>query len=832
MKNGLLKKILPHFIAIVVFLIVSVLFAKPALEGKVLNQHDVVGWKGVSQGAFDYKEKHGHFPLWNTNVFSGMPNYMIAMEGKSIMPDLNKIISLGLPQPINFFFIACLCFYILCQALGVRNIIAVLGALAFAFATYNPIIIGAGHITKMYAIAYSPLFLAGLILTFEKKYWLGLAVTTLGAYSHIGANHPQISFYVFIVAFAIGLTYAIRWIRRKDWKHFGIALGITFLSVAAALTGSALAFLTSQEYAKATIRGGRSVSIQGDTVVVAKSEGLDTAYAFSYSLAKGEAVTLLMPNAYGGGTKNRYDEKSKVFEKLVARGAPEANAAQIADSLPKFWGDTGSTAGGPLYAGVIICLLALIGFVLYKHPLRWGLLTVSVLALFMAFGKNFLDLNLFLFEHVPFYNKFRAPSMTMVILQITIPIMAVLSLQYLLHRENSHAKLQQDFRKILYATGGLFVVLIGMYLMLDYRSAFDQQIIANRWDDSGTDEIGRLIVNAMREDRKSLFGMQILRTLAFTALVLGLLYMFMKRRINAFWVALILAAVTLIDQFAVGKNYLQDEQYGFKDEAETNFSKSAIDNQLLADTSHFRVYHEWPEKFSASDYKVSVFHKAVGGYHPAKLRIYQDIIEKYLMMGADPQVLNMLNAKYIIVQNPQNGQEMVIPNPEAYGPAWFVKYVSLVKDDAEELQGIGKTNLKDTALVQNSFAKDVIQPQWDSAATIQLTKFDNDTMVYNVDCTTRQFAVFSEVYYAAGWNAYIDEKKVNYVKANYVLRGLSVPAGKHVIKFIFEPAVYKKGVTISFIGSFVIIILVLGGFFMAWRTNKTRVSNARASGNG
>lgn len=822
MKNGLLKKIVPHVIAILIFLIVSVLFARPALEGKVLSQHDVLGWKGVAQSAFDYKEKHGHFPLWNANVFSGMPNYMIATEGKSILPDLNKIIGLGLPQPINFFFIACLCFYILSLALGARTIVAILGAIGFAFATYNPVLISAGHITKMFAIAYSPLLLAGLILIFEKKYWLGLAVTTLGAYLHIGANHPQISYYVFIIALAIGLSYAITWILNKEWKHFGIAVGVAIIAVIAALTGSALAFLTSQEYAKATIRGGRTVSIQGDSVVAAKSEGLDTSYAFSYSLAKGEAVTLLMPNAYGGGAKNRYDENSTVFKKLVARGAPEANAAQIADSLPKFWGDTSSTAGGPLYAGAVICILALIGFLVYKHPLRWGLLAVSILGLFMAFGKYFLDLNLFLFEHLPLYNKFRAPSMTMVILQITIPIMAVLCLQYILFRENARTLLQKDFKKILYAVGALFVFLIGMYLMLDYRSAFDQQIIANRWDDSGTDEIGRMIANALRQDRKSLFGMQILRTLAFTALVLGVLYFFMKGRIKAFWVALILGTVTLIDQFIIDKNYLEDEQYVYKDEVEGNFAKSAIDNQLLADTTHFRVYNEWPEKFSASDYKVSVFHKAVGGYHPAKLRIYQDIIEKYLSFEANQQVLNMLNTKYVIVQNPQNGQQMVIPNSQAYGPAWLVKYVSLVKDDAAEIQVIGNTNLKDTAVVQSAFAKDVIQPRWDSAATIQLTKFDNDTMVYNINCNTPQFAVFSEVYYANGWNAYIDGKKVNYVKANYVLRGLSVPAGNHVIKFIFEPAVRKKGVAISYIGSFIIVVLVLGGFFMAWRTSRNK----------
>ena len=250
MKNDLVKKILPHFIAILFFLAVSVFFGRPALEGNVLNQHDMIGWRGVAQNAFDYKAVHGHFPLWNSNVFSGMPNYMIAMEGKSILPDLQGIIGLGLPQPINFFFIACLCFYILCLALRVKNVVAVIGAVGFAFATYNAIILNAGHITKMFAIAFSPLLLSGLILTFEKKYWLGLAVTTLGVYLQVGANHPQVSYYVFVIAAAISLSYLALWIRNKEWKHFGTAFAVSVIAVLVGIASTSLSFLTTKEYSK------------------------------------------------------------------------------------------------------------------------------------------------------------------------------------------------------------------------------------------------------------------------------------------------------------------------------------------------------------------------------------------------------------------------------------------------------------------------------------------------------------------------------------------------------------------------------------------------------
>ena len=283
MKNDLVKRILPHFIALVIFLIVSVLFCRPALEGNVLNQHDIVGWKGMAQNAFDYKEKNGHFPLWNTNVFSGMPNYMIAMEGKSILPDLTGIVTLGLPQPASFFFLAALCFYILCMALRARPIVGIFGALAFAFATYNPIIIAAGHVTKMYAIAYMPLLLAGLILIYEKKYWVGLAVATLGAYLQIAANHPQISYYLVLVAGAITIAYLVRWVQRKEWRHTGIALGIAAAAGLAGLMANSLSFLVTSEYSKATIRGGKTLDIAGNQVTTKKSEGLDTSYAFEYS---------------------------------------------------------------------------------------------------------------------------------------------------------------------------------------------------------------------------------------------------------------------------------------------------------------------------------------------------------------------------------------------------------------------------------------------------------------------------------------------------------------------------------------------------------------------
>jgi len=827
MNSGLFKKLLPHLIAIVVFLIITAIFCKPALEGNVLNQHDITGWKGMAQNAFEYKTKHGHYPLWNPNLFSGMPNYQVAMEGKSILPDFTKILSLWLPKPMNFFFLACICFYILCIALRVNPIIGIFGSLAYAFSTYNAVIIGVGHESKMLAIDFMPLLLAGMKFTFNKRYWLGLAITTLGAYLEVAVNHPQINFYFLLIAGAISIAFLVHWIRKKEWKHILISMCITIGAALIGIAACAVTLLTSYEYARSTMRGGKTISIEGDVVKQAKTSGLDTSYALRWSIAKPETVVTLMPEAFGGSSSKSLDENSHVVEKLTDKGVPEGSAIQAASSLPKYWGGMSEdTTAGPPYIGVIVCLLALIGFVIVKNPLKWGLLAVTVLGILMAWGKYLPGFNTFLFTHLPLYNKFRAPSMTMVIVELTAPVMAVLTLQYILFREKSRELLRADFRKIVYAVGGLLVLLIIMYMMMDYSASIDQRILAGYTDPkTGSNAIARTIIAGMKADRKSMFGGQLLRTVAFAAIVIGLLYLYLKNIIKPIIVLISLALVSVIDLLVIDKEYLNAENFVSPDELSSqNFTPSMIDRQILQDKDpDFRVFNssgDWTQES-----RTSYFHKSIGGYHPAKLRIYQDIIEKYLSAG-NQNVLNILNTKYIIFGNPQTNQPQLQPNPYAYGHCWLVKNVRIVDGPVEEIQAIGNTNLRDTAVVQKSFSNVVMQPQWDSSATIRLTKFDNDTMDYSFSSSRPQFAVFSEIYYPDGWNAFVDGKKADYCKTDYVLRGMSLPPGQHAVRFIFEPSSYKTGVKISYIASFLILILVLGGLFMEWRnTRASKVSS-------
>ena len=831
MKNPLLKKILPHLIAIIVFLVVSVLFCKPILEGNVLNQHDNVGWKGMAQNSFEYKDKNGHYPLWNPNLFSGMPNYQIAIEGKSILPDMLKIFTLGTPKPINFFFLACLCFYILCLTLRVKPIIGMLGGLAFAFSTYNPVIVAAGHDTQMLATAMMPLIIAGILNIYEKKYWLGFALTTFGAYQQIGINHLQVTYYTFLVIGIITIAYLVKWIKEKDWKHIGIAGTIACISGILGLAGNALILKTTSEYSKFTMRGGKDISIEGDTVKAIKTTGLDTGYAFEYSLGKAETVTFIMPNAFGGFSRNMTGEGSHVVKRLVDKGVPESNAEQVAMNMPRYWGELYTS--GPAYLGVIICLLGLIGFVLIKSPLKWALLTATVLGIMMSWGKYFPGFNTFLFEHFPLYNKFRSPPFAQVIPQLAVGISAALVLQKLLFGP----KIQKnEIKKIVYTAIGLFVFLGIMYIIMDYSSPVDEQIFQSIAEQAKSEEIGRSVITGLKADRQGMFGGQLLRALGLSLLVLAILFMYYKNKISAFAAAIILFFISTLDVTLVSHTYFSNEKEPYLSETEdkklfvsagdytdVNFRKSPIDEQLLKDSDpNFRVFNMVGTSSGGpfAESRTSYYHKSVGGYHPAKLRIYQDIIEKYLSGNPNPGVLNMLNTKYVIQRDQQSGQSLLRPNPEAFGPCWLVKHVKVVENKVEAIKALANTNLKDTAIVVGPADKNLVQPQWDSASTIKMIKFDNDAIEYEANGNGPQYAVFSEVYYPLGWNAYVDGKKTDYSNVNYILRGISLPAGKHTVKFVFEPVSVKKGNSIMFLASIIILLVFAGGVFMAWRESK------------
>ncbi|WP_114792359.1 YfhO family protein [Niabella yanshanensis] len=827
MNNLWLKKVLPHVLAILVFLVVAVLFCKPVLDGKTLNQHDtgIEGWRGSAQNAFDVKEKTGTMPLWSTTVFSGMPNYQIAMEGKSALPvDLNKVFGLGLPKPMNFFFIACVCFYILCVVLRFNPVTGILGGLAFAYSTYNPLIVSAGHETKMMTIAYMPFLLAGLLLIFNKRYWIGLAVATLGATLVLMANHPQIAYYFFMIAGAVTIGYVVVWIRNKDFKHLAISFGLSAVAALVGLGCYSLAFLTTKEYKEYTMRGGKSVEIKGNEVKAVNTKGLDPDYAMSYSMSMIEPIIMFMPKAVGGSSGTTLKEDSKVIEKLAAAGVPEMQAAQFASQFPAYWGGMVSPeySGGPAYIGAVIFILAIIGFVIVKNQLKWPLLIISVLAIMMSWGKYFFGFNEILLNSLPLYNSFRAPSMALVICQLTLPLMAVITVYSLFFEKNSGDFLKENFKKILYTLGGITAVLALLYIGQGYSSAIDEQIIQMQIDPNGGDTLNRAIIAGMKADRQSLFGAQVMRAVLFMALVLGAVYAVLKNMIRPAVAVAVLAAISIIDLWVVDKQYFSDDHYVAKDEIANQIeAPTAIDQEIFKDKDpHFRVF----DVAGMDKNRVSYFHRSALGYSAVKLRVYQDIIERYFAGAPNEQILNALDVRYIITRD-ESGQERLVPNPNAYGAAWFVKAVKPVATEVEELQAIGSTNLKDTAIVPQSALKSGSNLTADSTSSVALIKYTNDEIEYNASSATGGFVVLSEVYYPAGWNAYIDGKQTDIVKTNYFMRGLVVPQGKHTIKLVFEPETVKRGMSISYLSSWLLIILVLGGFFMQWWVDKKKAAH-------
>jgi len=834
MKNFNWKKVLPHAVAILIFLLVAVIYCKPVLEGKVLQQIDIVNWKGGAQDAFDYKAKNGHFPLWNTHMFSGMPNYQIAMEGHSLLPNITAILTLGLPKPIAFFFLACVCFYILCMALRINVVVGIMGALAFAYCTYNPVIVAVGHESKMWAIAYMPALLAGLLLLYDKKYILGFLLTALFATMEIGVNHPQINFYFGIIAVFITIFYAIQWIKNKEFKHILITACLALVAVGVGLANASISLLTTAEYTQYTIRGGKLIdtSPTGE-VVKAKTQGLDPSYGFQYSAAKSEFLTFMMPDvkgsSLGGGYGDEYfDENSKIVTALANKGVPEATGASVAQQIPRYWGGIMPSTAGPVYIGAIICILFLIGLVVVDAKYKWWILSACAFGIIISWGKYFEGFNTFLFDHFPMYNKFRAPSMAMVIPQLLFPLMAVLTLQKLFYNNFSKADLKKAFKPILYVVGGVFVVLLLMYAAGDFSNS-DLDTNLKTFGDEKLNGNGATLLGAVQEERKAMLINGILQALGFALLTLGVLYAWLKTNIKPVYLVLVLLVINSLNLLVVDNKYLSDNSYVDKDSySNDNFTPNAAEAEILKDKDpHYRVFNLANDRYSEG--LTAYFVRAVGGYHPAKLSIYQDLYENQIDKNNE-KVLDMLDTRYFIVPPRQQGQPyQAVKRDSAMGAAWFVKEVKFVDGPVAEMKSLDKFDPKQTAFVDNSFKSSIAQqPVADSSASIKLASYDNDDIKYTTSSKTNQFAVLSEIYYPAGWEATIDGNTTPYVRTNYALRGIYVPAGNHTVEFKFKPKSYYNGQLYVYIGNAIIWLAFLVFLWSVYNKNRKEKALAKA----
>lgn len=862
MKNFSFKNVVPHLIAVGIFLLITVIFCKPALEsGVVLQQGDVTAVESMKHQSELYKQQNGIYPLWITSMFSGMPAFNIIYDGPiSPFGYVDKIMQLWLPKPLNFFFLCSICFYIFCMCVRIRPYVAIFASLAFAYATYNPILVVAGHDTKLLAMAYAPALIGSVMLLFDKQYIKGFMCTSLFATLHLMQNHQQITYYVFIILAIMTLFYLIKWIKEKDFAHIGKAGAITAIAAALALAINSLLIFPVLDYAKDSKRGGQLIldekkAASGKTTD-SKTNGLSIDYAFQWSNTKSEGLNVMFPGIQGYGSyHSRRGDDQYIYPQLN----DNSNLMTFIGELPAelqnyisrsvgdpsqflYWGDKPGTTG-PAYLGAVICCLFVLGMFFCDNKHRWWILAASILGVIMAMGKSLPSINNFLFDHLPFYNKFRTPEMSMVIPQFLFPMLGAMAVQKLVDGNYTDGKNKLKWSAISMAIIFLFTTVL--YFSFDYSKENKQRtkefnsallspdgineakmaninekypaMLDNQLYEffasvtKGDTKTSKDFVEALHKDRQALLKSDLIKAFFLVLITLGLVSLLIYKKINSTVLLVALPLLTLIDLMPIAKGYLNDKSFETEDRYKAKeFAPDSVDIEILKDKDpNYRVFDlSGGDPFQ--DARPSYFHKSIGGYHPAKIGIYDDLATYQLNGNLNMSVVNMLNAKYIIQNTPDGKSRRMIPNTDASGNCWFVKGVRFVNGAAEEMKALNNFNPKDTAIVDNSF-KNIVAgfTAPDSTATIKQTSFDNMVIKYESNSSSTNLAVFSEIYYR-DWKAYIDGKETPIAKANYVLRAMVIPAGKHAIEFKFEPKVFNTTYTISKYSGWLLFILLIG----------------------
>ncbi len=812
-----------HAGILVAFLLVVIFYFKPVVfDGKVVNQSDISQFTGMAKETTDFREKTGEEALWVSTLFSGMPGYQVATRFPGDwFSKVNVFLWLGLPRPANYVFLYFLGFFLLLRVLKINPWLSGIGAAAFALSSYFFVILEAGHTSKANAIAYMAPLIAGIILTYKGRLLIGGALTAFFLALELTANHYQITYYLAMIIGVLAIGYFIEALTTKKLKGYLIASAALIVAAGLGVLPNAGRLMTTSEYAAVTMRGGSELQVpEGEN-----KSGLDKEYALTYSYGVGESFTLLIPDFYGGASTTSIKRGSDVYKEVTSQFGNTAQIQQFLAGFPSYWGDQPGTSG-PVYVGALICFLFLLGALLVKGGLKWALVGATILSLLLAWGRNFTPLTDLMFAYFPVYNKFRAVSMTLVIAEFCMPLLAMLGLNQFL---NDGTPDEQATKKRLLLIAG--AIIGGLTLLLTVAGPGMMSFVNENIDAQLPQQLQDILIDY----RKSLLRGDGFRSLLFIGAGFGLLWFYLNKNIKAPVVYAGLALIVLVDMVPVNLRYLNSDSFVKKATYETKFTPSAASRFILQDQDpDYRVLNLTTSTFN--DALTSYFHKSVGGYHAAKMRRYQDLIEKNISPEmqafsatlqnqptdssvraalAQTQVLNMLNTRYIIY-NPE-GQP--IQNSSAFGNAWFVTSVKMVASPDEEIAALNTPNLKSVAIVDKTaadgeYAKQLegVTPRQDSTASITLVAFTPNKVTYESNTASKQVAVFSEIYYnqEKGWKAYVDNQPAPHFRANYVLRGMVVPAGKHTIEFRMEPKSYTLGNTLSLIGSILVLLLLAG----------------------
>jgi len=806
MQQSLFKKLLPHGIAILLFFLLVILYLSPMFfQGKVLNQHDVMQWKGMSKEISDFRDKYHEEALWTNSQFGGMPAYQIAVEWRGAwIKYIDKLLMLGLPEPAGFVFMGLLCAYILFLTLKVDYRLSIAGAIAFAFSSYNFVILAAGHHSKSHAIALFPLVIAGVLMVFNKRLLLGGMLTAVALSLEIYATHLQITYYLFITILVLVIIELVAAVRTKQLLSFLKSSAIIGCAAGLAILCNISNLWATEEYGKYSTRS------QSELAEKKVSTGLDKDYATGWSYGRLESMTLLIPDFSGGSSSYSLDNNSATY-KAVAENAGAQQAKSFVKQAPIYWGEQPSSAG-PTYFGAIIVFLFVLSLFVIKGPLKWWLIVATIISMFLAWGKNFQAFTDIFFDYFPGYNKFRTVAMIFVIASFAVCTGAILAVKQFTDAQVDSASLKKSLLRAFYIVGGVcavFLIIPGMFS--DFSASSHEYLKQYDW-----------LLAALRSDRESMVRMDALRSLFFISIAFFLLWFYLKKKLKPAYLFTGLIAAILLDMWLVDKRYFNNDQFIPKSRAESAFQPTNADLAILQDTSlDYRVMNTTVSTFN--DATTSYHHKSIGGYHGAKLKRYQELIENQISKN-NIEVLNMLNMKYAISEG-QDKQPMAQRNGGALGNAWFVKEYKVVANADSELNALTGFKAAETVIVDKRFEDQLkgFTPQFDSSASIKMTSYKPNDLLYKTNASSEQLAVFSEIYYPNGWNAYVDGKISPYFRANYVLRSMRIPAGEHTVEFKFEPEVYRVGGMIAGTSSVLLYLLIFGSLFNEFKKKSPEV---------
>ncbi len=846
------KKLIFIIASLVLFMILALVYANPVLTGKQLFQHDIVQYKGGAKELLDYRAQNGQETYWSDSMFGGMPTYQMGAQFRGdIVKSIDGVLNF-LPKPANYIFLLFSGFFLL-GLVAVRNWkYALLGATFFGLSTYFYIALAAGHNGKIHTVAYFAPLLAGILLVYiRKKYILGFIVTALFMGLQVAANHPQMTYYLFIALGFLFVSELIRAFQHKiSWKHFGISNGILALAMILGVGMNSQRIMANSEYVTETVRGKQILNNDRHS---SDESGMDKESMLMWSYGKMETLNLFIPRLMGGSSNEEGSDKmmARVQEMVQENVTSQSEMDRISKGFSSltYWGEQPGTSG-PAYQGAVVCFLAILGFFFAWKKYRYWILGASILTIFLAWGSNFMALSDFFIDFVPFYNKFRAPSSILVVVELLFPLIAMIGLYRFF---NSNEKTETTSENILteeYKTKILKYVsasVLGIILLL---LVFGKSILGFHTDSEKT-YLPPYLLDFLVDERFKMFRIDAIKAIVYVAITAGVLFLSLKKKLSQHTAIIVIGLVSLFDLWSVNKRYLNNDNFVDKAFAENPFQTENSDllmqkvgensnlqsllanakiNQTLEtiaekDKTHYRIYNQTLGTFSETN--TSYFKSSIGGYHAVKLRRYDDLINEYFSKMDTvriPKILNMLNTKYMIFGNAEKPDAVV--NPNANGNAWFVSNVKFVENPNEEIKQIGEIDSKKVAIVSKDDQKyfEGKQMAADSTAILNLTKYQPNELEFKTQSKTPQLAVFSEIYYPKGWKMLIDGNEVPYIKANYLLRAVHVPAGNHMVKMVFEPAVIAKGKLISMIAFGLFLLLSLGGIYWLYKNRNIQTA--------